>query len=149
MKHTFKITYLKNFWKNTNSCFTDIEPNYLCWIPGSAMHVWLSINYFVSESQFPGLPAENDSSLIEWWGSKSHVQRDHHTKGSKSDREKQIWYVITYTWSLKKWYKWIYTQTEIDSPHRLWWNYQRSQKRWMECPFNKMSSVSTTHSKEC
>ena len=27
--------------------------------------------------------------------------RDHHTKGSKSERERQIPYDITYTWNLK------------------------------------------------
>ena len=28
----------------------------------------------------------------------------------KSDRERQISYGITYTWNLKKWYKWTYLQ---------------------------------------
>ena len=36
--------------------------------------------------------------------------RDDHTKWSKSDRERQISYDITYMWSLKKWYKWTYLQ---------------------------------------
>ena len=35
--------------------------------------------------------------------------RDYHTKGSKSDRERQISY-ITYMWNLKKRYKWTYLQ---------------------------------------
>ena len=42
--------------------------------------------------------------------------RDYHTKWSKSDRERQISYVITYMisyditymWNLKKWCKWTY-----------------------------------------
>ena len=33
---------------------------------------------------------------------------DYHTKWSKSDRERQISYDITYIWNLKKWYKWTY-----------------------------------------
>ena len=36
--------------------------------------------------------------------------RDDHTKCSKSDRERQISYDVTYLWSLKKWYKWTYLQ---------------------------------------
>ena len=36
--------------------------------------------------------------------------RDHHTKWSQSDRERQIPYDITYMWHLKKWYKWTYLQ---------------------------------------
>ena len=32
--------------------------------------------------------------------------RDHHTGWSKSDREIQMSYIITYIWNLKKWYKW-------------------------------------------
>ena len=35
--------------------------------------------------------------------------RDYHTKRSKSDRERQL-YDITYTWNLKRWYKWTYLQ---------------------------------------
>ena len=34
--------------------------------------------------------------------------RDCHTEWSKSDRERQISYDITYMWNLKKWYKWTY-----------------------------------------
>ena len=34
--------------------------------------------------------------------------RDYHTKWSKSDRERQISFDITYMWNLKKWYKWTY-----------------------------------------
>ena len=34
--------------------------------------------------------------------------RDYHMKWSKPDR--QISYVITYMWNLKKWYKWTYLQ---------------------------------------
>ena len=45
--------------------------------------------------------------------------RDYHTKESKSDRERQISYDITYTWTLKKkWYKWTYLQnrpTDIEN----------------------------------
>ena len=38
--------------------------------------------------------------------------RDYHTKWSKSDRERQISYDITYMWNLifKKWDKWTYLQ---------------------------------------
>ena len=36
--------------------------------------------------------------------------RDHHTKWSKTDRERQISYGITYMWHLKKWYKTTYLQ---------------------------------------
>ena len=36
------------------------------------------------------------------------VSRDYHTKWSKSERERQISYDITYMWNLKKWYKWTY-----------------------------------------
>ena len=36
--------------------------------------------------------------------------RDCHAEWSKSDRERQISYDISYTWNLKKWYKWTYLQ---------------------------------------
>ena len=36
--------------------------------------------------------------------------RDDHTKGSKSERERQVPYDITYAWYLKKWYKRTYLQ---------------------------------------
>ena len=36
--------------------------------------------------------------------------RDCHTEWSKSDRERQISYDITYMWNLKKGYKWTYIQ---------------------------------------
>ena len=37
--------------------------------------------------------------------------RDYHPKWSKSDRERQISYNITYMWNLiKKWYIWTYLQ---------------------------------------
>ena len=36
--------------------------------------------------------------------------REYYTKWSKSDRERQMSYDITYTWNLKKWYKWTYLQ---------------------------------------
>ena len=36
--------------------------------------------------------------------------RDYHIKWSKSDRERQISYNITYMWNLKKWHKWTYLQ---------------------------------------
>ena len=36
--------------------------------------------------------------------------RDYYVKWSKSDRERQISYGITYMWNLKKWYKWTYIQ---------------------------------------
>ena len=34
--------------------------------------------------------------------------RDDHTKWSRSDREWQISYGITYMWNLKEWFKWTY-----------------------------------------
>ena len=44
------------------------------------------------------------------------IPRDYHAKWSKSDRERQILYDITYMWNLKKkWYKWTYYRTETDS----------------------------------
>ena len=36
--------------------------------------------------------------------------RDDHTKWTKSDRERQISYDITYMWNVKIWYKWTYLQ---------------------------------------
>ena len=36
--------------------------------------------------------------------------RDRHTEWSKSDRERQILYVIAYMWNLKKGHKWTYLQ---------------------------------------
>ena len=36
--------------------------------------------------------------------------RDYHAKLSKSNRERQISYDITYMKNLKKWYKWTYLQ---------------------------------------
>ena len=38
--------------------------------------------------------------------------RDYHTKWSKSERERQISYDITYIWNLKKLYKWTYLQNK-------------------------------------
>ena len=35
---------------------------------------------------------------------------DYHTKWSKSDRERQISYDITYMGNLKQWYEWTYLQ---------------------------------------
>ena len=39
--------------------------------------------------------------------------RGYHAKWSKSDRERQISYDVTYMWNLKKWYKWAYLQSRI------------------------------------
>ena len=36
---------------------------------------------------------------------------DYHSKGSKSERERQIVFNITYMWNLKKWCKWTYLQS--------------------------------------
>ena len=50
---------------------------------------------------------------------------DYHTKWSKSDRERQISYDITYMWNLKKkLYKWTYRQnrnrfTELENKLRV------------------------------
>ena len=38
--------------------------------------------------------------------------RDDYTKWSKSNQQRQISYNITYLWSLKKWYKWIYLRNK-------------------------------------
>ena len=38
------------------------------------------------------------------------VPRDYHNKLSKSDRERQILYDITYSGIFKKWWKWTYIQ---------------------------------------
>ena len=48
--------------------------------------------------------------------------RDCHNEWSKSDRERQIPYDITYMWNLKKWYKWTYLQNRnrvIDVENKL------------------------------
>ena len=37
--------------------------------------------------------------------------RDCHTEWSKSEREKQIWYINAYMWNLEKWYRWSYLQS--------------------------------------
>ena len=37
--------------------------------------------------------------------------RDCHTEWSKSEREKQISYNISYMWNLEKWYRWTYLQS--------------------------------------
>ena len=37
--------------------------------------------------------------------------RAYHTEWSKSEREKQISYGITYMWNLEKWYRWTYLQS--------------------------------------
>ena len=37
--------------------------------------------------------------------------RDYHTEWSKSDRERQVSYIITYMWNLEKWYRWTYLQS--------------------------------------
>ena len=34
--------------------------------------------------------------------------RDYHTKLSKTEKERQISYDITFIWNPKKWYKWTY-----------------------------------------
>ena len=36
--------------------------------------------------------------------------RDYHTKWSKSHRERQVSYDITFMQNLKKWYKWTFLQ---------------------------------------
>ena len=41
--------------------------------------------------------------------------RDYHTKWSKSDRERQISYDITYMWNLKRWSNEFIYKTETDS----------------------------------
>ena len=37
--------------------------------------------------------------------------RDCHTEWSKSEREKQMSYISTYTWNVEKWYRWTYLQS--------------------------------------
>ena len=36
--------------------------------------------------------------------------RAYYTKWSKSERERQIWYMNAYIWNLEGWYWWIYLQ---------------------------------------
>ena len=54
------------------------------------------------------------SAIKKEWnnGSCSNMDgfRDYHTQWSKSDRERQMSYDITYMWNLKKWYKGTYLQ---------------------------------------
>ena len=50
------------------------------------------------------------SKKYEYICSKIDGPRDCHTEWSKSARERQISYDITYMWNLKKWYKWTYLQ---------------------------------------
>ena len=48
--------------------------------------------------------------------------RDCHTEWSKSEREKQISYNITYMWNLEEWYRWTYLQSryrETDVENKL------------------------------
>ena len=55
-----------------------------------------------------------------------------HIEWSKSEREKQILHINTYTWNLEKWYKWTYLQSRnrhrggkksIDTKQRKrWWD---------------------------
>ena len=47
--------------------------------------------------------------------SNMHAPRDYHTKWSKSDRERQIPYDITYVWNLKYDTNKLIYETEIDS----------------------------------
>ena len=42
---------------------------------------------------------------------KTDGPRDYHSKWSKSERERQISYNITFMWNLEKWYRWIYLQS--------------------------------------
>ena len=52
--------------------------------------------------------------------------REYHTKWSKSHRERQISYDITYKWNLKRWY--LFTKQK--QTHRLWkqtYGYQRGK----------------------
>ena len=52
---------------------------------------------------------------------------DYHTKWSKSDRERQIYY-IAYMWNLKKWHKWTYLQNRKAHRHRKQtYGYQRGK----------------------
>ena len=37
------------------------------------------------------------------------------TEWSKSEREKQISYNITYMWDLEKWYRWTYLKSRIET----------------------------------
>ena len=41
--------------------------------------------------------------------------REYLTKWSKSDRERQMSYDITYMWNLKKWYKWTYKTADVEN----------------------------------
>ena len=57
--------------------------------------------------------------------------RDYHIKWSKTNRERQIPYDITFMWNLKKWYKWTYLQsgnrlTDIENKPRV----TKGERRW-------------------
>ena len=48
--------------------------------------------------------------------------RAYYTKGSKSEKERQIWYTNAYIWNLERWYWWIYLQGsngDVDIENRL------------------------------
>ena len=61
---------------------------------------------------------------------------DYHTMVSKSDRERQISYDITYMQTLKKWYEWTYLKTETDSQrlreriHNYWGEWWEGGVDW-------------------
>ena len=40
------------------------------------------------------------------------------TEWSKSEREKQTWYINAYMWNLEKWYRWIYLQGRSREAYR-------------------------------
>ena len=69
--------------------------------------------------------------------------RDCHTEWSKSERERQISYDITYMWNLKKGYKWTYLQNRnrlTDSENKL---KVTKGERWGEGEIRKLGLTYT------
>ena len=49
--------------------------------------------------------------ILLWFMSESvDGPGNYHTKGCKSERERQTSYDIAFMWNLKQWYEWIYLQ---------------------------------------
>ena len=57
---------------------------------------------------------ETDPPFLFLWFQRAWA-RHCHTEWSKSNRERQTSYDITYMWNLKKWYKWTYLQKQKQS----------------------------------
>ena len=57
------------------------------------------------------------------WISSNEVgePRAYYTQCSKSERERQILYINTYTWNLEGWYWWTYLQGRNGDTTLFWW----------------------------